>query len=991
MSATESHLPPNLASIAKTRLADVTVAEGRPQADVAADHDATLAGGRFAAGTSEAAVPDDSCPSPAETDPNLGRQIGRYRIDGIIGSGGMGTVYQAEQTHPVRRTVALKMIQSDLANSRVIDRFHLERQTLARMDHPDIACVFDADTTRDGDPYFVMEYCRGLPIDEFCNRHKLTIEERLRLLARVCHAVHYAHSQGFVHRDLKPGNILVAEDRPKPQIRIIDFGIAKALGDDSPFAAEQTRAGEILGTPAYMSPEQARGDAIDARTDVFALGGLMYALLTDSPPIRFDQQTGSSLAGVLNTITEFEPERPRHRLRRFDAATRVRLAETRSMTVQQLAALPSDLDWITLRALAPERTDRYATADDFADDLDRFLDHRPVTAVAPALSYRLRKYVRRHRRTVLSAAAVLATIIVAAGAIAYDHVQASRQEHARTLRLQDEITQILDEARAHHRLARKDRQLLESQLPQIAAACSQAQLLVTGEPELHGLAERVKQQLTEVEKDRRALALVHNLEEARNRATHNSTVRRNTSAMAFADINQMKEALIGFGVVPRKVAPQAAARALLSTPAILHEEIGDALEFWLSEAPVGPGVYVRVTETVCTVAGIVAGGPAALDGTLKPHDELVGLVTENGRLVPFAGMTKQQVYRQLNQPPGTSIRLRIRPSNDVEQTLRLVCGGEESLWVRQTLADVSPSLWAEQLRDAARAFDVDQLRALAGQPDLGSRSLSALLFLSGVLFALDERETAVACLRIAQRAHPHEFWPNHYLGVALNSMAHDRIDHESIRYLTAAVALRPQSAAPRYNLACALEAAGEPTAALEFYRIALEIDPEYAAARLAIKRLEASDTSYTSAGNLNAHRLADSRPQTAADIWQLPPFESEARALAGDGRFEEAMVLLDRAHRDAPEDHRVDRARGIVLLAQGEYAEAQSLLRKTAAIAPDDAATRFYLGLACHYLGLLPDAVAQYEAALTIRPDYAAVHEYLDGLKSDAIPGEATP
>ena len=1005
MSRTESDAPPAVPATGETSLPGITVTElrrhfgadatdGEPTGTdrTGPDHPAptdpgdpppTVPGGR------QQPPPSASAPPTARgSDPHIGRHIGRYRIDAVIASGGMGTVYRAEQTHPVRRVVALKMILSGVANSRVVERFHQERQTLARMDHPDIARVLEADTTHEGDPYFVMEYCRGLPIDEFCNHHRLTIDERLGLLSRVCRAVHHAHQQGFVHRDLKPGNILVGGSRSEPQIKIIDFGIAKAMEDDSCLATDHTRAGEILGTPAFMSPEQGRGEAIDARTDVFALGALMFQLLTDSPPLRLDELKPSGLTEVLNAITDFEPQRPRQRIRRLDADERECVAARRSMTSRQLSTLSADLDWIALRALAPDRMDRYATASDFADDLQRYLDHHPVTAVAPALSYRVRKFVRRHRIAVISASAVLATVLIASAFVGYDHLQGMRREEARVQRLHDEISEILDDAQALHRVARQDRQLLEQQLPQVASSCRQATLLISEEPQLDDLSRRVDALLAMIDDDHRALVLANRLTSARNRSMRHATIGEGTTSLAFADIDEMRQALIAFGLIPVQTPPDEAARALQDTPVVLHDEIADALEFWLSEAPPGAGLYIQHNGTRCTVARLVPGGAAASDGTLRPHDELVAILTDDGQRHSFADMSKQQVYQALNGPPGETLRLRIRPGDAREQTLDLRCSGAETLWIRDILSRIAPDAWSRELREAALTFDIERLRELARHDDLiDTRPLSGLLFLAGSLFALDERETAIGCLRAAQRAHPHEFWANHYLGVALNSVRHDRFDHESVRYLTAAVALRPGSPLPRYTLGQALEACGEPTAALEFYRIALELDPEYDDARVAIERLEPTIAHHGSPPRAEpATDTAPAEPKPGASHTEtdLPPFEVRARKLAGNGHFDEAMALLDETEKQTPDDPRIARARGVVLMTSGRFAEARTVLHKAATEAPDDAAVRFYLGLACQYLGLRAEAIEQYQAALAIRPDYAAVREYLDGLQPPA-------
>ncbi|MCI0453055.1 MAG: bifunctional serine/threonine-protein kinase/formylglycine-generating enzyme family protein, partial [Candidatus Latescibacteria bacterium] len=339
----------------------------------------------------------------------------RYELVDVLGEGGMGIVYLAEQTHPIRRRVALKVIKLGVDSRRATARFESERQALALMDHPNIARVFEAGATEDGRLYFAMEHVPGRPINEFCNRAKLSVDDRVRLFATVCDAVQHAHQKGIIHRDLKPSNILVATQGASPEPKIIDFGVARAMNQRLTEHTMFTQLGVVVGSFRYMSPEQAdcRLLEIDTRTDIYALGAVLYELLTGDTPIDAPTIEQTGYAEVQRRIREEEPLKMSERVRRLAGEDAAAVCTQRSTDAASLSRrLKGDLDWIVLKALDKERTRRYATAAELSDDLRRHLANEPVLAGPPTRAYRLRKFVRRNRVPVVAGTAVALAVIL---------------------------------------------------------------------------------------------------------------------------------------------------------------------------------------------------------------------------------------------------------------------------------------------------------------------------------------------------------------------------------------------------------------------------------------------------------------------------------------------------------------------------------------------------------------------------------------------------
>ncbi len=373
-----------------------------------------------------AAAPGGGRPEAAAPD-RCGTVIGPYKLLQEIGEGGMGTVFMAEQTHPVRRTVALKLIKAGMDGRHVLARFGAERQALALMDHPNIARVFDAGATDDGRPYFAMELVKGIPITRYCDEHRLTLRERLELAIPVCQAVQHAHQKGIIHRDLKPSNVLIAQYDGKPVPKVIDFGVAKATGPRLTDQTLFTEFGAVVGTLEYMSPEQAELNQldIDTRSDIYSLGVLLYELLTGTTPLERKRVKGALFLELLRVIREDDSPRPSLRLSTTEELPSI--AACRHVEPRKLSGLVrGELDWIVMKALEKDRNRRYETANGLASDLRRYLDDEPVHACPPTVAYRLSKFAKKYRTAMAIACAFVAVLIAASVISVWQAVRANR-------------------------------------------------------------------------------------------------------------------------------------------------------------------------------------------------------------------------------------------------------------------------------------------------------------------------------------------------------------------------------------------------------------------------------------------------------------------------------------------------------------------------------------------------------------------------------------
>jgi serine/threonine protein kinase len=399
-------------------------------------------------------------------------RIGPYKILQKLGEGGMGVVYLAEQEHPIRRRVALKIIKLGMDTRAVIARFEAERQALAMMNHPNVAKVFEAGTTEQGRPYFVMEYVKGVPITVHCDRQRLTTKERLEIFTQVCDGVQHAHQKAIIHRDLKPSNVLVTIQDEKSVPKIIDFGVAKAIEHRLTERTLFTELGQIVGTPEYMSPEQAEmtQQDIDTRTDVYSLGVILYELLVGALPFDPKELRQAGFDEVRRRIREEEPSRPSTRVTTLDQLSTESAKRRRTDPTSLAKQLRGDLDWITMKALEKDRTRRYETASQLETDIKHHLAHEPVLAGPPAVSYKLRKFIKRNRVAVTASVVMVAALALGLIVALTGFIQAKRER---------------DRAREAEQLARTAEQNTRRQAYLANIAAARAALLMNEPARVH--------------------------------------------------------------------------------------------------------------------------------------------------------------------------------------------------------------------------------------------------------------------------------------------------------------------------------------------------------------------------------------------------------------------------------------------------------------------------------------------------------------------------
>jgi tetratricopeptide (TPR) repeat protein/serine/threonine protein kinase len=880
---------------------------------------------------------------PTVDEPRLaegpGSRIGPYKLLQQIGEGGMGVVFMAEQTEPVRRRVALKVIKPGMDTRQVVARFEAERQALALMDHPNIAKVLDAGATDSGLPYFVMELVKGVPITNYCDEHRLTPQQRLALFVPVCQAVQHAHQKGIIHRDLKPSNVLIALYDGKPVPKVIDFGVAKAVGGGLTDKTLFTDFGAVVGTLEYMSPEQAEPNQldIDTRSDLYALGVLLYELLTGTTPFERKRLRAAALLECLRIIREEEPEKPSTRLSTAEQSPSV--AANRGLEPKKLTGVVrGDLDWIVMKCLEKDRNRRYETANGLVMDVQRYLADEPVLASPPSAAYRLRKFVRRHKAGLLTTTATTLVLVLVAGGIGWVLWDRAAQDTARRL---ERSGRLADTEKAVLPALAKAEQLSDqaSGLPGESSKEADAALVVwqqasdalgQAEVALHTgvLDDRLGQRVEDLrgrivggrvwaEKRRtqtlRREKLFRDLDDARMAsATWIDTHFDYAGAAA-----KYRAALAGFGLEVQPGQPEALAQRLRAEEPAVRDALIVGLDHWASFAkkPVG--------------ADLLANARAA-DQDVWRRDYRQAVVERDG--TELVRLSKEA--RRLTMPP-TSLELlaiALYRNDRREEALDLL------RWAR-----------GHHPTDFWIAFDLGNSLELATTSDPVD---------------LEER---IGCYRVAVALRPNASVAHNNLGSAL--MAKKQLD-EAIAEFRKAIDLDPKYALAHTGLGYALTDKNQLDEAIAECRKAIELDPKLAdahnnlgSALMAKKQLDEAIAEYREA--------IDLAPKYALAHNNL------GIALATNKQLNEAIAEFHKAIDLDPKYATAHFSLGIALYAKKELNEAIAEFRKAIELDPKNAQAHHNLGTALHDKNEFDEAIAEYRSAIDLDPKYALAHNNL--------------
>jgi serine/threonine protein kinase/tetratricopeptide (TPR) repeat protein len=915
-----------------------------------------------------------------------GTVIGPYKLLQQIGEGGMGAVYMAEQSAPVQRKVALKVIKPGLDSRQVIARFEAERQALALMDHPNIARVLDAGATAPGRPYFVMELVKGVPITRYCDEHRLTLQQRLELFVPVCQAVQHAHQKGVIHRDLKPSNVLVAEYDDRPVAKVIDFGVAKATGPKLTERTLFTEFGQVVGTLEYMSPEQAKLNAldIDTRSDIYALGVLAYELLTGTTPFDARRLRQAAFDEVLRIIREEEPPRPSTRLSTTEELPSI--AANRGLEPKKLSGVVrGELDWMVMRCLEKDRNRRYETAGGLARDIERYLADEPVQACPPSAGYRLRKFARRHRTGLAVAGLVLGFVVLLGGGLG----GAVWDRLARQAALEQAVGKALDDGQAAY---------VDGKLPEARAAVQRAEQLLAGGRGSAGLRRRVDQWQADLE-------MVVRLEEIR---LERAALKGDNFDWAGAD-RDYQDAFRGYGLELGALGPDEAAR-LIGDSAI-KDNLVAALDDW---------GWVKRAARLLGWEGLLAVVRRADPDPWR--DRLRDAFQRVDRKALEDLARGQEI---LAQPPrtvyllGTWLRATGQVSQAVEVLRRAQRRHPGDFWINYELANglcrLGPAQAAEAVAFARAALaqrpqnpvaHVTLGNALHGWgklPEAAAEFREASRLKPDYAMAhynlgnllRDQRQypEAEAAYREALRLRPDMVATHINLGVLLNSQQKYA---EAEAEAQQAVRLGPNEPLAHYDLGNVLFAQNKVAEAKAEFQKAVWLGPDYAPSHWALgqlalvqKQLAEAEAEFREVVRLkpednaaysNLCSLLDQQGkllQSEAEFrtaFRLKPGdlflrERLVRILRERGKAAEVEAILREAVRRKPADAATHAQLGDFLVQQKDLGEAESEYRQAIRLLPENASVRRSLAWVLERRGLRAEAVAAYKEAVRLKPD----------------------
>jgi serine/threonine protein kinase/Flp pilus assembly protein TadD len=787
-------------------------------------------------------------PAPAFTatvaqpsDERPGERIGPYKLLERIGEGGMGIVWMAEQTQPVQRKVAVKIIKAGMDTRQVIARFEAERQALALMDHPNIAKVFDAGTTDTGRSYFVMELVKGTSIINYCDEHRLTPRERLELFLPVCQAIQHAHQKGIIHRDIKPSNILVAPNDGKPVVKVIDFGVAKATGQRLTEMTLFTQIGAVVGTLEYMSPEQAElnNQDIDTRSDIYSLGVLLYELLTGTTPLSRDRLKQAAFTEMLRIIREEEPPKPSTRLSELSShhaprdepglgtrsvpATLASVSAQRHTDPAKLTKLVrGELDWIVMKALEKDRNRRYETANGFAMDVQRYLADEPVLACPPSVGYRLRKFVRRNQSR-LAVAAALVLLLLSAGVFAWhaDRQAAQRRAEAQQ-RMQEDLAR-------HGRNAEAVAALLDQCEDALRTDQADRAALALGVAERRAADGGAEDLAARLDRCRADLGLLRELDAA------------DTNMWTWTDVDSLdwernnevhqarfRAALARYGVAAGGTPPAEAAGRI--NESLIRDRALRALDLWLALTPSSRDRAAGDPDRVWVREVLRSADPDPYRTAVRTAVRTFDRTAVRGDNAKFAELIGQP--QALDQPARYAAVLgRIQSLPPARRRAILASAlktrpGDLSLLMEMGISYPAERRDHEGVRERVRWFQA----AVAAHPG----NAAAHNQLGFALQHKGDLAEAVAELRKAVALEPKNPEGYYYLGNALKEGGTKASADEALVHLQTAVKLAPEQSIPHVSLGMAQFGMGKRDEGIATLRRAVELDENSARARSAL-------------------------------------------------------------------------------------------------------------------------------------------------------------